>query len=240
MASDKLRKFYRSTAWEKFNRALKLARAEADGTVRCAHCGKPIVKKYDCIAHHVIELTDENVDDAEIALNPDNLILVHFDCHNQIHERFGYGNIQYRRTRGVYIIYGPPCAGKTTFVKENAKENDIVLDIDRLWGAMRAESCQKYEKPEALKQNVFAMRDLMLDMIKTRRGRWKDAYIIGGYPLQGERERLMDIVGADKAILIDTPKDVCLLRAKERPKEYAGYIEEWFGRYSPPPGLRDF
>lgn len=30
----------------------------------------------------------------------------------------------------LYIVTGPPCSGKTTYVKNNLKENDIVFDSD--------------------------------------------------------------------------------------------------------------
>ena len=88
---DKLQAFYKSKKWEAFVKQLRIDRASADGFVICAHCGKPIVKAYDCIAHHKQELTLLNVDDSMVSLNPDNIIFVHFRCHNEIHKRFGFG-----------------------------------------------------------------------------------------------------------------------------------------------------
>lgn len=228
---NKRQKFYRSDAWENFIKQLRLERANADGLVICEHCGRPIVRKYDCIGHHVEELTDDNVDNAAVSLNPENVVLVHFKCHNEIHKRFGYVA---RLTQRVYIVYGPPCSGKTTWVNEVAEAGDLVLDIDKLWTAIKADKCGAYEKPAELKQNVFGLRDLLLDMIRVRRGRWNNAYIIGGYPLQGERERLAEVVGADKIIFIDTPKETCLLRAKEKSDEWKTFVENWFDRYHPP------
>lgn len=229
MSSELLQAFYKSSKWEKFIEALRIERANSDGVVICEQCGKPIIKKYDCIGHHVEELTDENVNDVMISLNPNNIKLVHFKCHNEIHKRFGY---QVTQTQKVYIVYGSPCSGKTSFVSEVAEQGDIVLDINKLWSAIRADKCKEHDKPNELKQNVFALRDALIDMIKVRRGRWHNAYIIGGYPLQGERERLAEIVSADKLILIDTPKEVCLLRAEN--SETKNYIEQWFDRYTPP------
>lgn len=230
---DKLQAFYKSRKWENFVKALRLERATADGSIICEHCGKPIVKAYDCIGHHKDELTLDNVDNVQVSLNPDNIMLIHFRCHNEIHKRFGYAE---RPKQNVYIVYGAPCSGKTTFVSEVAEPGDIILDIDRLWGAIRADKCGAYEKPNAIKSNVFALWDCMLDMIRVRRGRWNNAYIIGGYPLQGERERLFDSVGADKLVFIDTKKDICLLRAREKSPEWTEYVEQWFDRYSPPVG----
>lgn len=227
----KRQRFYRSREWERLVARLRLERVDEQGYVICEHCGKPIVKAYDCIGHHVIELTEDNVDDALVSLNPDNIMLIHFRCHNAIHQRFGFGA---RQAQEVYIVWGSPCSGKTTWVREVAEDKDIVLDIDRLWAAVRAECCGEHDKPDALKANVFALRDIMIDMIRVRRGKWQRAYIIGGYPLEGERERLADLVGADKVIYVDESKDVCLARAQIKGDAWTRYVEDWWDRYSPP------
>jgi len=218
--------FYRSEKWKKFLDNLKDQRCDASGIITCAFCGEPIVKKYDCIGHHKTELTDENVDDVMISLNPDNVELIHFKCHNKVHDRFqgGRGAL---KPQEVYIVYGSPCAGKRTWVAEQAGADDIVVDIDRLWNAISFS-----QKPDKLKPNVFQLRDLLLDQIRIRHGRWRHAFIVGGYPLTGERERLADFVNADDIIFIDTPKNVCMERATtEQMKEY---IDAWWERYTPP------
>ena len=231
MSTKKLQAFYKSGKWESLINQLRLERMGEDGALLCEHCGRPIVHKYDCIGHHITELTDSNVDDYNISLNPTNIALVHFRCHNEIHKRFGYAA---REPQHVYIIYGAPCSGKADWVKDVAEPDDIVLNIDKLWAAIRADKCGVYDKPNALKQNVFALRDSLIDMIRVRRGRWDNAYIIGGYPLEGERERLAEIVGADKIIFIDTPKDVCMLRAKSISADMEKFVADWFDRYHPP------
>ena len=228
---NKLQAFYKSRRWEKFVQALRLERVDANGFVICEHCGKPIIKAYDCIGHHIEELTENNVDDVMISLNPDNVKLVHFRCHNEIHKRFGYAE---RLIQTVYLVYGAPCSGKTTWVNDVAESGDLILDIDRLWNAVRAEKCGQYDKPNEIKSNVFALRDCLLDTIRVRRGKWRNAYIIGGYPLQGERERLADSVGANKIIFIDTPKDICLERAKLKNDEWVDFVNNWFTKYTPP------
>lgn len=231
MSTKALQAFYKSQKWESFVEALRIERANKDGVVICEHCGKPIIKKYDCIGHHITELTDENVSDVLVSLNPENIQLVHFRCHNEIHKRFGYAA---KDPQKVFIIYGAPCSGKASFVSEIAEPGDLILDIDRIWKAIRADKCGEYEKPNELKQNVFALRDALLDMIRVRRGRWNNAYIIGGYPLQGERERLAEILNADKIIFVDVPKQECLLRADAKDSSLKEFVELWFERYTPP------
>lgn len=229
MSTPKLQAFYKSHKWETFITNLRAERTNADGFIICEKCGKPILKAYDCIGHHITELTDSNVDDVTISLNPENIQLLHFKCHNEVHERFGYNG---RQQQSVFIIYGAPCSGKRTWVKDNAGNNDLIVDIDKIWAAVRADVCAENEKPNAIKSNVFALRESLLDMIKVRRGKWRNAYIIGGYPLQGERERLMQTVGADKLIHIDTARELCEARAQTA--EMKKYIAEWFERYTPP------
>lgn len=219
---------YHTQTWYKLISLLRSERVNDKGELICEHCGKPIVHKYDCIAHHIIELTDDNYMQAEIAYNPENIMLVHFACHNAIHERFGYSTV-----RKVYIVHGSPCAGKTTWVQQNAGHNAIVLDIDRLWSAIRSPSCGSYEKPNVLKQNIFGLRDTMIEQIKVRLGKWSQAFVIGGYPMLSERERLADMLGAE-LIHIDTDRQTCESRAAERPREWLAYIAQYWERYSPP------
>lgn len=217
-----LENFYTSKQWEKFRTALMLERMNSDGQIICAHCGKPIVKSYDCIAHHKIELNDNNVNDVRIAFNPELVELIHFRCHNIEHKRFeGF-------RQEVFLVYGSPCSGKTTFIKNNAEYDDLILDIDRIWESICFSD--RLNKPKRLKANVFGIRDTLIDMIRTRRGMWRTAYVIGGYPLRTERDRLCLLLNA-QPIFIDESKEICLQRAPT--KEWRGFVEDWFDNYIP-------
>ena len=219
--------FYQSDKWRNLVERLRIERVNENGEVICEYCGLPITKKYDIIGHHIIPLTAENEKDAMIALNPENIQLIHFACHNKIHKR-AEGHKYEGYTQKVYIVYGSPCAGKTTFVNKAANDDDLILDIDRLWKAI----CNCSEKPNRLKQNVFGIRDCMIDQIRTRTGQWRNAYIIGGYPLRTDRDRLAELLRAE-LIFIDTPKNECMKRAeKERNFEWKEYIERWFDSYT--------
>lgn len=230
MVTFTLDTFYKSDEWETLRAILIEQRTDPEtGLLYCAHCGKPIVKAYDIIGHHVEELTDKNVNDRAVSLNPDNVILVHHKCHNQIHERFGFNRPAYRR---VFIVYGPPLGGKTTWVQETAGSKDIILDIDKIWQMIS--NNPPYQKPAELKVCVFDLRDKILDMIKTRRGKWHNAYIIGGYPIPREREELAAALGAELVPIIE-PMEECLDRLARcqdgRDKEaWTKYVKDWFDR----------
>ena len=217
----KLEKFYKSKGWLSLVETLRIERINSDGDLICAHCGKPIVKKYDCIGHHKIELTEDNVDDYTISLNGSNVDLIHFRCHNEIHQRFG--GFKQR----VFIVYGSPCAGKTTWVKHNAMPDDLILDLDSIWEAVSL--ADRYHKPKRLRANVFGIRDAVIDQIRTRTGLWRNAFVIGTYPLRTDRDRLCDLLRAEP-VFIETDEDTCLERA--RTDEWKHLVREWFETFT--------
>ena len=221
----RLDNFYNSKEWEKFTRQLRLERTTDDGLI-CEYCKKPIVRKYDAIAHHITFLTEENVNDFNVSLNPENIQFVHHGCHNKIHNRRGW------KRKEVYLVYGAPLSGKTSWVNENKEHGDLIVDIDNIWQCVTGS--KRYDKPEGLKSVVFAIRDNLYESVKYRRGRWQNAYIIGGFPLCSERERLCKEMGA-REIYIDTDRDECMRRleadAERDTDEWSKYIERWFQTY---------
>ena len=219
--------FYRSDEWQKFRLIIIDERTNSEGFVICEHCGKPIIKAYDCIAHHIIELTEENYTDYNISLNPDNIELVHHKCHNIHHKKLCYSQ------RQVYIVYGSPLSGKTSYVAEAMSEGDLVIDIDNICQCVSG--CDRYVKPNRLKSVVFSVRDNLLESVKYRRGKWLNAYVIGGYPFKGERDRLIDSLGA-REVFIDTDKETCLKRLmccedNRDVTEWQKYINDWWLQY---------
>lgn len=224
-----LNTFYQSKAWVGLLQVIRNERLNEQGEILCEHCGEPITKKYDCIGHHKIYLTEQNVNDATVSLNPDNVALVHHACHNKIHDKFGY------KPKQVYLVYGAPFSGKSTYVRTVREYGDLVVDIDSIWECISG--CDRYVKPDRLKSNVFGIRDALLEQVKYRRGNWLNAYIVGGYPLIGERERLIKTLGA-REIFIDTSEEECLARLKacddgRKFSEWKKYIEDWFRKSQP-------
>lgn len=219
--------FYRSKEWVNLLKLLRNERINDEGYIICEHCGKPIVKAYDCIGHHKTELTEENVNDIMISLNPDNIALVHHKCHNFIHNKLGYSG------RQVFIVYGSPLSGKSSYVAEAMAEGDLIIDMDNIWQCVSG--CERYVKPNRLKSVVFSVRDNLLESVKYRRGKWLNAYVIGGYPYKAERDRLIDQLGA-REIFIDTDKETCIKRLYETEgrdcDEWLRYINDWWLQYN--------
>ena len=118
-----LQSFYKSKEWEKFREQIILERTQRDGELICERCGQPILKRYDCIVHHKQELTEENVNDFLVSLNPENVEILHHRCHNIEHERFGVGD--------VISVVGTGDSCKATVRFRNAGEKQLLLKFAR-------------------------------------------------------------------------------------------------------------
>lgn len=212
---DILHAFYTSKAWRELSFKLKIERGG-----KCERTGEIFADMSQLIAHHKTELTEENVNDHYIALNPENIEIISFDEHNKEHRRFG-------NAKRVFIVWGSPRAGKSTMVRDMIRYGDIVLDIDRLWEAVTMQPM--HTKPDNVRFNIFALRDSMMDQIKTRYGQWYDAYIIGGYADKYERERLSQTLGAE-LIHCDASKQDCIDRCKGDAR-YINYVNTWWDTY---------
>ena len=195
--------FYKSREWENIIEVIKMQRVQDDGLIYCEHCGGAIVRAYDCIGHHKTHLTDANVNDHTISLNPENIMLVHHRCHNKIHDKFG------SVSRQIFLVYGPPLSGKSTWVSEVQRQGDLIIDMDSIWKCISG--CERYIKPGRLNAVAFGLRDTLIEMVKHRCGKWNNAYVIGGYPLISERERICKMLGA-REVYINTTQEECLER----------------------------
>ncbi len=218
---NNLKRFYSLKPWLDLSYKLKIERGG-----KCSKCSFTPTTKEEwslLIAHHIIELTEDNINNPNISLNPSNIEIICLNCHNKEHHRFGHD-------KEVYIVYGSPLSGKSTYVKQIVKPGDLILDIDLLWQALSYQP--QHIKPNNLRFNIFKLRDEILDQIKTRYGQWYNAYIIGGYPDKYERERLSQTLGAE-LIYIESTKEECLNRIENnRPSIWKDYIDKWWDTYN--------
>lgn len=221
-----LENFYRSREWERFRLTIINERTKADGFIYDEVTNKPILRMYDLILHHIEELTPENVNDFNISLNPNNIMVVSHKTHNLIHDNFN----NYSRQQ-VFLVYGAPLSGKSTWVKNNKLDGDLIVDINNIWESVSGDSETKNPR---LKSVVFKIRDTELEAVRYRLGKWRNAYIVGGFPSRSERDRLASETGA-RDVYIDTERAECEERADMRAQreELRSYIADWFERFTP-------
>lgn len=235
--------FYNGPDWANCKAQVTQERLK-DGALYCEHCGKLILKSFNpnaknnkgaVVYHHKIYLTNQNVNDASIAINPANIAVLHWQCHNEVHNRFNGTAVAVERK--VYIITGASCSGKTSFVKEHMREGDIVLDIDDIWQILSGQP--RYTKPNALKTIVFNTRLALKEQIAKGAGTWRNAYIIESLPLATDRKREAEKYKAHNVeiITMEASREECLNRLYTMPngrdiKAYEEYINNYFDDYT--------
>ena len=126
---------------------------------------------------------------------------------------------------------GAPCSGKSTYVREQAKGNDIIVDMDRIALAIAVEGVAEFEYSEAIRNIARQARPAIV----------KGALLAG----QGERNLGVWIIHTDpspqdrqmyramnaKFVDLDPGKEVCLTRAKERPEANRKLSEKIIAEY---------
>lgn len=213
MSFNTLTQFYSSKEWRVLRRNLLVERVnQEDGILYCERCGEPILNTSEAVIHHKIALTLQNVNDYTISLNPDNLMIMSHRCHNLEHKRFEGQLSSWQRK--VYCVFGAPCSGKSTFVRNNLQKGDLVLDLDSLWEAVSYNAAHNY--PNELKPIVFGLRETLLGQIQRRVGKWGVAWVISTEALPTQRDYLLEKLSGE-AIFIDTPMEECLARLHKEP-----------------------
>lgn len=234
--------FYKGQDWVNCKAQVTQARLKKDGALYCELCGKPLVKNFNpnernnskaIVYHHIKYLNNSNVNDASIAINPANIMLLHWSCHNIIHGKQQQMIDAKNAEKKVYLITGASCSGKTTFVRERIQEGDIVLDIDDIWQTVSG--MPRYTKPNSLKPIVFNLRNEIKDQIAKGAGTWRNAFIIESLPLATDRKREAERYKAHNVELItmDATREECLQRLYANPngrniKDYEEYINNYY------------
>jgi hypothetical protein len=132
----------------------------------------------------------------------------------------------------VNIVVGPPCAGKSTFVRDHAAPGDIIVDFDALATALGSSTA--HDAPQDIAYVAFDARDAAIDRVLE--GLDTDSWVIHTSPSQTKIDRY----AAAGAVftLLDPGLDECLARATSdsRPEAVTETIKKW---YADPPQLPD-
>lgn len=126
----------------------------------------------------------------------------------------------------VYVVTGPPCVGKSTWVRERAHQGDIVVDLDRIALAITSEDTPHHEYPAHIRRAAIQLRKQAVVMALMY-GKVGDAYIIHAKP----SARALEQYRKARAVMVDleAPFDVLMARAKaERPRHIWSTLANWW------------
>jgi hypothetical protein len=116
----------------------------------------------------------------------------------------------------ITIVTGPPCGGKTTYVKENAKKGDVVIDMDRIALALTTDDIDEYQYSDSVRSVAIAARKAAVrEAIIISQGQREQTWIIHTDPATSDRYSYK-VAGA-RFVECSPGLRVCLERAKQRP-----------------------
>lgn len=110
----------------------------------------------------------------------------------------------------VTIVSGPPAAGKSTYIRNNAAPEDLVIDFDvyleRIGAAI-------WTKDKAQVKQAFRMRDQ--DLRSLARRKTGQAWLIVTAPTRKEREAWLRALGPKASVkVLNVPAHECIARIK--------------------------
>ncbi|WP_151485234.1 ATP-binding protein [Streptomyces albicerus] len=125
------------------------------------------------------------------------------------------------RHRNVTVVYGPPCAGKNTYVREHARTGDLVLDMDALAQALG--SPHDHGHPPALIPFAIEARDAVVRRL-TRPHQLRHAWVITS------RADILDALPGAEVVTLAVDPDTCKARARQagRPAPWDSHIDRWW------------
>jgi predicted kinase len=141
-----------------------------------------------------------------------------------------FGNVV---KQNVYIVWGSPASGKTTYVRKHMSDGDLVVDLDLIKQAISMSD--KTSTSDNLLSTAIAVRDTLYNLISERRVQCDNVWVIAGLPTREQREALRIRLNGE-LVYMEATKEQCIERAindKERKdKDKQIYIiNKWFKKF---------
>lgn len=135
----------------------------------------------------------------------------------------------------LHLVIGPPCGGKTTWVRDHAKPGDIVIDYDRLANALTAEGDPQHGLKRPVATVAYQAREAAIREA-LRHGRDHEVFIIHTLPKPHLMARYK-AAGAE-VVTCDPGRAVAEERCRRlRPESSMDGLRRWYAgrsRAAPP------
>lgn len=129
----------------------------------------------------------------------------------------------------LFVVTGPPAAGKSTWVQANARTGDITIDFDALACTLTPPHGSQHDHTQHVKTVTKAARQAAIDA-SLRLIADTNVYVIHSTPSDQTLTRYKAL-GA-QVIVIDPGRDVVVPRAKkERPSWMLQAVHRWYEQH---------
>ncbi|MFC9555565.1 hypothetical protein ACFTWF_32540 [Rhodococcus sp. NPDC056960] len=127
----------------------------------------------------------------------------------------------------LYVVTGPPAAGKSTYCRQHAQPTDVIIDFDLLANALTPprEGVSAHDHSDAVKAVAKAARQAAIDKALSLTG--CDVYLIHSTPSAALLDRYRR-AGAH-IVTVDPGRDIVMSRCKaERPRRMLAVAAQWY------------
>ena len=129
----------------------------------------------------------------------------------------------------LYIIMGPPAAGKSTYVRSRAKPSDVVIDLDVIARSLAGPGASTHNHAPAVLKVAQRARRAAIDealLIKDA-----DVWLIHSAPSQAHRARYKRVGGT--FVTVDPGRDVVAQRiAEQRRPALQAAATRWYAQHA--------
>lgn len=130
----------------------------------------------------------------------------------------------------LYVITGPPAAGKSSWITARARSTDIVIDLDRIALALAGPGAPAWQHDETLLKVAHRARFAAIDEAIKHRGQ-VDVYLIHTMPSAKAlaRYRRLDA----HVITVDPGRDIVMQRVADmRDPAMTAVATRWYNRHT--------
>jgi len=130
----------------------------------------------------------------------------------------------------VFVVTGPPAAGKSTWVRDHAKPGDITIDYDTLAQALSPGlPSDPAEQPSHIAAVIMASRAAAFDDAVLDAATQCDVYLVHAMPARQHMNRYRKY--GFEVVTIDPGYDECMRRAAaDRTPRQREQVREWYER----------
>lgn len=133
----------------------------------------------------------------------------------------------------LIIVHGPPCSGKSTYVREHMGERDVCFDYDKIANALTGKQLHTLADKNHARPMVLAARYAMLESYRRHIGGIRDFYVI----TSSQSPAFWAAMDAyqPETVEIGTDMDTCLAwlandESRTEKQTWESIIRNWFDR----------